>query len=264
MPETQEQMVDANQQAPTEDVAPSSAEQPATETASNGGAGSNINSLNLEDQVDDSDPEADMDAIVLPPDGVITLKLKAGNKGVYGPTKDKDGNLLDSPKIDKQGAGFFVADLEIHVVSEDPRYDGIRVFHIKDATQPAFVNSMFSPRTRTSSAADIANKTGYPFQKGASVGAKADHFRQLLASEPTIKGVLQWQAAKETGETDERGYAVRRVALRGMKSFPQLVDKEGNVVYHNGNALHNPRTEDPQDGTELVAQAVITRFLPVS
>lgn len=228
----------------------------------------NINQLSLEDQEDEVDPTADLNAIVLPPDGLYTLRLKAGQKGVYGPTKDKDGNLLQSPKIDKNGKGFFVADMEAYIVSEDPKFDGGRLWREGTALSPGiYVTSQKNLKTGSSGAAHVANCTGYPFAAGAKIGANRDHFAQLLAGEPTIKGMIQWQATKETGETDERGYPVRVIAKRGMKNFPPLQRKQEDgsleTVYEDGVMVHNPRMEDPQDGTELVASAVITRFLPV-
>lgn len=247
----------ATEQEPTTDTATATTEAPAQ-------SNSNINNLSLDDQVDDFDPEADADAVVLPPEGLHTFKLKLGKKGIYGPTTDKDGNPLKEPKLDKNNRAFFVADIEAHLVHANPRYDGMRVFSFGDANQQNYVTSIVMARTKTSAAADMAAKTGYPFRSGAKLGENRQHFEQLMAAEPTIKGLVQWQATKETGEEDERGYAVRRIAIKGMRNFDLLRNKEGEVISEDGQQLHNPRTVDPSDGSELVGRAVITRFLPVT
>lgn len=232
-------------------------------SAAEASTNTNINNLSLGDQVDDYEPEADIDTIVLPPEDIHTLKLRAGKKGVYGPDTDKDGNPLSQPKLDKNNRAFFVAELEVILVSENPKYDGIRIFNFKDALMNGiYATSQVSQRNPTSAAADIANKTGYPFRKGATLSQNRAHLEELLASEPTIQGMIQWQATKETGETDENGYPVRVIAKRGMKQFPPLVI-DGQVQMENGVALHDARMQDT-DGTELVARAVVTRFLPVS
>lgn len=257
----------AEEQPAGGEVAPQPAPEP--EAPAPTGDQTNINQLSLEDQQDEVDPTADLNAVILPPDGLYTLRLKAGQKGVYGPTKDKDGNLLDSPRVGKDGKGFFVADMQAYIVSEDPDLDGMRIWREGDATSPGIYATSQKGRSGTSAAAHIANCAGYPFQVGAKIGANAQHFAQLLAGEPSIKGMIQWQATKETGENDERGYPVRKVAVRGMKNFPLLTKRgeDGNLVgvfNADGSQKHNPRMEDPQDGTELVATAVITRFLPLN
>ncbi len=255
----------ATVEAPTVD-APAPAEQPAAEeqqpqVATN----TNINDLSLGQQVDNEDPEADADAVVLPREGVHVLRLKAGKKGVYGPTRDKDGNPLQQPKLDKNNRAFFVAEIEAYLVSENPKYDGMRIFSFQDATQAGgiYATSLVQARTNTSAAADVANKCGYPFPKGATLDQRADHMRQLLAAEPSIKGMIQWQAAKETGETDENGYAKRMVAVRGERNFPELRDSQGNIIMEDGVPLHNPRTKTSDD-QEVVGRAVITRFLSIN
>lgn len=225
----------------------------------------NINDLSLDNQVDNEDPEADADAVILPHEGIHLIRLKAGKKGVYGPTTDKDGNPLQSPKLDKNNRAFFVAEVEAYLVSDNPKYDGIRIFCFQDALQNGiYLTSLVQARTQTSAAADVANKTGYPFQKGSPLGQRRDHMQQLLAAEPSIKGLIQWQATRETGEQDENGYPVRVIAVRGEKNFEILHDKEGGIQQDtDGTALRNPRMTLP-DGQEVVARAVITRFLPVN
>lgn len=260
------------QSTTTEAPAPVTTEAQATATEAEA---PNINDLPLGSQVDDVDPEADADAVVLPPEHLnpYTFRLKLGKKGVYGPMKDNSGNLLDSPKISvgKDGTSrpFFVAEVEAYIVSEDPIWDGTRVFSMDALMQGIYLTSLKDKKTGASAASDVANKTGYPFQRGATIDQNADHMRQLLSAEPTIKGIIQWQAAKETGETDDNGYAKRVIAKRGEKNFPPLLreNEQGQMeqqFYGNGQPIHNPRMEDPQDGSELVARAVITRFLPVN
>ena len=259
MPET-ETTATVEEQLAEQPVTQEEATPPQTTTQSN----SNINNLSLEDQVDDFDPEADADAIVLPPEGLHSFRLKLGKKGCYGPTTDKDGNPMKEPKLDKYNRAFFVAEVEAYLIHPNPRYDGIRVFSFGDANQQNYVTSIVMARTKTSAAADMAAKTGYPFRSGAKLGENRQHFETLMAAEPTIKGLLQWQATKETGEEDENGYAVRRIAIKGMRNFDLLRNKEGEVVVEDGQPLHNPRTVDPSDNSELVGRAVIARFLPVT
>lgn len=258
---TAEVDVNAQMETQTQEAATAtSAEAQTAEAPTN----TNINDLSLDQQVDNEDPEADADAVVLPREGIHILRLKAGKKGVYGPTTDKDGNPLQQPKLDKNNRAFFVAEVEAYLVHENPKYDGIRIFNLKDALSAGgiYLTSLVQDRTNTSAAADVANKTGYPFQKGATLGQRRDHMQQLLAAEPSIKAMIQWQAAKETGEQDENGYPVRTIALRGEKSFPELRDSEGNIILEDGVPLHNPRVT-LQDGQEVVGRAVITRFLPI-
>lgn len=235
-------------------------EEAQTEAAPNGNT--NINNLSLGSQVDDINPEADIDTLVLPRDGIHTLRMKAGRKGVYGPMTDKDGNLLNDAKIDKNGRGFFVAEVELYLVHENPKYNGMRIWRFKDALSPGcYLTSQISQRNPTSAAADAANKSGYPFQKGATLDQNREHFEQLLAGEASIKGIIQWQGTKETGETDDNGYPVRVIVVRGEKNFEPLVIS-GEVQMEDGQPLHNARMMDPQDN-EIVAQAVCTRFLPI-
>lgn len=256
------------QEAPatTETVAPegstpATTEEAQAEAAPNGNT--NINNLSLGSQVDDIDPEADIDTLILPRDGIHTLRLKAGKSGVYGPATDKDGNPLSNPKIGKNGRGFFVADVEVYLVHENPRYDGLRIWKFQKADSPGvYLTSQVSQRIPTSQAADVANKSGYPFKKGATLDDNRAHIEQLLAAEISVKGMIQWQATKETGETDDNGYPVRVVAVRGEKNFPPLV-VNGEVQMEDGQPMHNPRMTLPT-GEEVVAQAIVTRFLPIT
>lgn len=249
---------------PTEETAATETEVASQEASAQEEANNtNINNLSLGDQVDNINPEADIDTVVLPHDGIHVLRLKAGKKGVYGPTTDKDGNLLSEAKIGKDGRAFFVADIEAYLVHENPKYDNIRIFRLKDALSPGiYLTSQVNSRNPTSAAADLANKSGYPFQKGATLNQNRDHLEQLLASEITVKGIIQWQGTKETGENDEGGYPIRTIVMRGEKSFDPLVIN-GEVQMENGQPLRNARFMD-QYGNEIVAQAVVTRFLPIN
>jgi hypothetical protein len=201
-----------------------------------------INDPRLAEVVDKFDPNADASLRVVPPDGEYEVRLKLGEKGVYGKRTEKSGFYL-------------VAETYAYIVAPDnPKIDGYRL-------GPDYHNSIVNQRVATSSLADLMRILGKPFMEGMNLQTMGNHAKTVLEEEPHAVAKTEWQSySKDVQEAFEKGDTVNGkktgIFKKGERNYPEI--KDGETVIGHDYVLECPIT-----GAEIPARPKILQYQPL-
>jgi hypothetical protein len=186
------------------------------------------------------DPEQDISERIPPPeldtngnalDYLFKLSIRV----------NKDGEKTYYPAITKKGNKYVALNIAVQIVDPDQPHD------------KAFVNMMPLNTilyNNTSSMVDMARLLGVPMPQGLNPVQQAEFVKDLIATEPTIPGRIQWSAYCTNCDTEIP-------ALAGERRWPEKKDEAGNVIGHEH------VTDCPDCKTEVHANPKIDKFFRV-
>lgn len=200
------------------------------------GVGLSLDELNLFQEVEAVDPDADLTDMPPPPperaDGYLAIPhLK---------TVDDKGNFI---KLRKDRKPQFAVDFEI----QDPgqRWNGLKL-----STWP----SPAVQRSGTSEADAIIKAYTGQSAAGLTDQKKMQFLYEKFAAQAPLRIVIEWRAEMEDPDSpkDARGFGKTKTILYGMSKFPQ------DVV--NGEVVYRPVKTDEKTGAPVRTVARITTY----
>ena len=185
---------------------------------------STINDALLDQQVS-YDPDAELNALNLPDDGMHIATLEVGRDGVQVKQTKKSGAFIQAhvmARIQEPGASYDKA----------VAFDRPSSVILTNGT--SFLHSMLKAG-------------GDPAPSSTSLRDLQAQTKQFLAGKPQVKVRTRWEGSVIKGV--ENGKKFYEVVLKGQRSFPQ-----------NPDGTYNPRFT--YNGQEGVAQVSITDYQP--
>lgn len=212
-----------------------------------------INSLDSFNDVEEIDPNASItDAIPPPPAGIHCVRLRPLKDGMkegkrVGAFDDNSVGFFEYP----QGKRHLMIAIEIEVVDDGKPWN--------KQTIRDYANTMLDEGRGTTAVDTYLRILTGSAGVGLTTGQKVQKLHSVLQTEPTVKADLDWEAtcvesSKKT-KRDGTEKDVYRVALRGMKNFPE------NRASASG---HSPLTEDPKTGEEVRTRYFVRQLFPLS
>lgn len=191
-----------------------------------------INSLDLEEEALEIKEGGDGFATPAPPpDGTHLVKLRLAETNAFVRVPIKKGP--------NAGSFFYDSNLVLSIIDPEGPYDGKIIFD----SASCLVRSE-SGQCRISA---ILGEFGIDVTGKTTDVELIQKLNELAQTEPEIKVKGQWQ-----------GYSKdqKKVVKRGMKSFPEILDSEGQ-----GTGVHNHEFDDPQTGEEIKARFRVSRYI---
>lgn len=190
---------------------------------------SDINNMDLMNEVVEYNPEAEYNPVLLVPDATYTVKLELGKGG----TQLKKAKSTGKPYIDANISGT--------ITDPGSKFDG---FHVS-----GFYNSVVFA-SGASAIHQILKACGTPAPASCTLGDLQTLLTNTLAGGPTIQARTRWEGSTKNSEGAENAY----IRVRGMKNFDQRADGSYNPFV----------TVTLADGSETTVEAkvVMVDFQP--
>lgn len=193
--------------------------------------------VDMSAEVEVENPEADASVKLPPPAGNKVYPIK------YSLDDTREGGAVN-PSMAKNGKPFLNIFIKGNLVAEG----------VDDGYQINRYMNTLSNRTGNSEAHYFLYCAGEPVPQKISLQDLKDKFEEVLASNPTILGLCDWEAQYATGLKNKKGKDEYRTIAEGMRNFPKVKNEEGKLV-------HNHIVQSPRDGSPIQARLKVIKDL---